>query len=581
MPTSPPRPAPRSAPRSAGPLPPGRLARGPLAVLLAAAVAAPAAFAQGPAPPTILVDVPGGARLLEDFNALLDLAGSPGASQKRGLNDILEGLLVGVDRDAPVRVEPLTDASPTRYRVIVPVSDRADFEQQNLQVSGIRVNRVSGQSALRRLGGVKNAAFDGYMKYYPAGGKDYAVIVERTADLPDALAPPGQLLRGSDDAIFYLVNAAGSPDDVAARWARVEEARAEAENALRPLEGETKEEFALRKTAAGGQVRELGRYYAEARQVFVRGNLPPSAAGAITGAIFQPLPGTESADAVARAAAEPSRFAGVPFDEDAAFCGRTRFPLTPRQVTGLKEVTAKMRAWADSKVAADADAPPARGESWRLLFDLFEQSVATGEVDAYARVDEVGEERRIVGGFALAPDADAVPAVRAFVNARGGRALEAGIGEVGGVTLHRVSFDAGRAGKVAELLGGSEMLVGTAPGVFWYAAGPDARASLEAAIVAAQAPGEADPQFFRFTARPAPALDLLRTISLSPKGEDLFGPYRPIADEVLAACDGRIKAVLAKREDGTVRATASMPRCLLELMGRVIAEYSRRNKLAG
>ena len=118
--------------------------------------------------------------------------------------------------------------------------------------------------------------------------------------------------------------------------------------------------------------------------------------------------------------------------------------------------------------------------------------------------------------------------------------------------------------------------------MFWYAAGPDALAELQKAIGQAQeVPDAADPTFFTLVARPGGAVELLDGFTLSGDAATTFGPYRPAIERALGSCTGRIKAELTKRPDGTVQGTAAAPRCLLEAVGRVIAEYSRRNRLAG
>ena len=558
------------------------------APLLALLAAVGTAAAQDADPPSVAAESPGGAAILEDFNAVLDLAGKEGAAQKKGLNALLEGFLPGVDEDLPIRVEALTEAAPTRYRVLIPVDDERNFERNNLAPSGIRVQRIAKTPSVRRLGGVRGAAFTGYMTYLqaPQGGK-YAVIVERQADLPTAIVNPGRLLESAPgtDGAFFLDNSAGGEDAVAARWKQVEDARAELEGALKRKagDGETPAQYELRKAAAATQVTELGRFYAEAKQVLIRTQLPPGAAGGETDLLYRPLEGTESAAALDAAAAEPSRFEGVPFEEGAAFAGRVRFPLTPRQVANYGALFEDARA-VTLELAAKAEDPAeaeARAAGWNTLFDAVAATVEGGVIDAFARVERVDGKQRILGAFAVPAGTDVAPAVESFGKSRAGRSARLNVAEVGGVALHEVTLGGPLDENARKLLGDNVVTVGTADGVVWYAAGPGGRASLEEAIgQAAKVPAEADPRFFRLAADPGVALDLLNQFELP----DLFGEYQAIATEVLEDCDESLRVTLKKvvLDDGdAVVGKATAPQCLLRLMGRALAKFSKDEGLAG
>ena len=125
-----------------------------------------------------------------------------------------------------------------------------------------------------------------------------------------------------------------------------------------------------------------------------------------------------------------------------------------------------------------------------------------------------------------------------------------------------------------------ELEGGTADGVLWYAAGPDARASLEEAITQAAAGGEADDRFFRLAARPGATLDLLTLLDRFDL-PDLFGEYRAITEEVLKTCDDPVRVTLKKVDAETVVGTALAPQCLLRLAGRALAKFSQDEGLAG
>ena len=556
------------------------------AAFLAAAVLAAApvpAAAQSDAPPSVAMESPGGAAILEDFNAVLDLAGKPGADQKRGLNDLLEGFLPGVDRTKPVRVEALTSEADTRYRVLIPVDNRRNFERDNLGPSGIRVSTLAKTPNVRQLGGTRNAAFTGFMTYLPApDGGEYAVIVERRADLPPAIVNPGRLLTPGDDGAFFLNNSAGGPDAVAARWDRVADARAELEGALKRKggEGETAAEYRLRKAAAAAQVTELGRFYAEAKQVLIRSQLPPGAGGGATTLLYRPLPGTESAAALESVGETPSRFEGVPFAEDAAFAGRVRFPLTPRQIENYKSVVTEMRAVTAelAEKAEDAGEKEARKTGWATLFDAFEAALDGGVADAFVRVEQVEGKQRIVGAFALPPGTEVAPAVESFGRSRVGRSANLNVAEVGGVALHEVTLGGPLDENARTLLGDNVVTVGTADDAVWYAAGPGARAALEEAIrQAALTPADADDRFLRLTGSPAAALDLLDQFELP----DLFGEYQSLAEEVLEGCEDPIRLTLKKVDAESVVGKAVAPQCLLRLVGRALAKFSKDEGLAG
>ncbi|NNJ25970.1 hypothetical protein [Alienimonas chondri] len=560
---------------------PSRLVPGLLALLLCSASAS--AQDGKVEPPQVLFESAGGARVLGDFTQAIDLAGEAGASQKQGLLDLLEGFLVGVDPEAPVRVEPLTKTSPTRYRIFVPVSDRRKWQQDNLNyASGIPSREIAGQKDRYKLGFVRNAAFDGYMEYYPSeSGPEYAVIVEQPEDLPQSgtTLKIGALLNADQDAAFLLRNKVGGEDAVARRWERVEEAEKELLSTLQIKADETPEEFDLRKTGAGMQISAIGRFYAEASVIFAGGSVPDGGIGAVSTIVFQPLPGTESAEALAQIGERPARFAGVPFNEEANFCGQTRFPVTTSEQARMKSLFEKMQALLNARTKA-ANLPEAqetaRLEAFQRMFDLANGVTSEGLVEAIVETVTVDGKRRVVGAVGLPEGSDVKPALEAFVASREGRSAEYGVAEVAGVSLHRLTLDDTFAGYVEDLIGTREIWIGTASNALWYAAGPGAREELESQVTAAAAGGEASDEFLRMTAAPAGAAKLLEKVE---GGE--YPEYRAIAREVLAACNGRITATLRKDEAGYVRGRAIAPRCLLILMGRLIAEISEREKLAG
>ena len=558
-----------------------------------APLAAAAALAAGPLcpgdapaqsadPPSVLFESPGGDRFTEDFSAVLDLAGEAGASQKQGLTDLLDAFLVGVDAKRAVRVEPLTDSSPTRYRLFIPVSDRRKFQRDNLDFgSGIPSRQLAGKQDTFRLGGVRGSTYEGYLKYFadPAGG-EYAVIAEQLEDMPGGVAKIGGLLTPGDDAGMLLRNRAGGDAAVAGRWRRVDQARDELLGTLKKKPEESPEEYALRKAGAALQVTELGRFYAEAKYVLMRGSVPEGGIGGVSTLLFQPLEGTQSAAAFARAGDAPSRFAGVPFDEDANFCGHTRFPLTERQQAGLKDLGGDMRALmlAETKTAQATDAErAARVDAYNRLFDLYGAAVDSGVVDATATAETVEGKRRIVGAFALPDGADAVPAVEAFVASRSGREAALNVAEVAGVSLHKITLGDDFGAEVRDLLGAAEVWIGTGPNAFWYAGGPGAQEELTAQIEAAAAGGAASEVFFRLQSDPAAAGEILERIEAG----GVFGDYKEVARDALRTCAGRVTLELKKDSGDKVVGRGIFPKCILTLVGRIIAEVSERENLAG
>ncbi|MEM9703290.1 MAG: hypothetical protein AAF907_12680, partial [Planctomycetota bacterium] len=236
-------------------------------------------------PPRVLFESAGGTRILDDFEQMLDLAGKQGAEQKEGLLILLEGFLVGVAPNAAVRIEPLTKTKPTRYRIFIPVNNRRNWQQNNLNLaSGIPSRKMAGFKDRFKLGFVRDAAFSGYMQYYPSedGGPEYAVIVEQQEDLPARVVKIGALLNAGQDASMLLQNKAGSQEAVARRWDRVEEAKMELISRLQKTAEESSERFALRKAAAAFQVAAGGRFYAESGVVFLSGDIPNGAIGGVS-----------------------------------------------------------------------------------------------------------------------------------------------------------------------------------------------------------------------------------------------------------------------------------------------------------
>ncbi len=543
---------------------------------------APAAALQ---PPSVLIESAGGKRILDDFTQMLDLAGPQGARQKRGLLALLDGFLVGLDPNAPIRLEPITESNPTRYRVFMPVADRRKWQRDNLDfASGIPVRELAGEKDTFQLGMVRNAAFDGYMRYYPTeGGPEYAVITEQKADLPKRVSKIGGLLQADQDAALLLRNAAADAAAVERRWKRVAEAEKDLLATLQIKPGETPEEFELRKWGAASQITSGGRFYAESQVIYAGASVPDGAIGAVGTVLFQPLPDTESAEALKRIGETPGRFAGVPFNDKGDYCGRLSFPLTPRQQVQLKGLHERALTLLAARVKA-AELPDAQREArmdaFNRLFAIADGVVADGLVELIVDAESTDEGRRVVGAVGIPPETDLRPLLEAFVASRDGHAIEWDAGEAVEVPLHRLTLDPTFVDAVDGLIDVREVWVGASPDAFWYAAGPGAKEKLQSQIEAAAAGGEADPEFLKITAAPSAAVDLLAKFEMTDDTAE-YDAFRKIALDVLAGCSGRISGSLRKDEGGIVRGRALAPRCLLTLIGRFIAEISEREKLAG
>ena len=557
---------------------PTAVSRSARLLFLEVACAVPIACAVPPAlpaqdgVPAIAVEVPGGSRLRADVGDLLDLTDAREQKQKRNLDDILDVFLIGVDQDRPIRVEPLTADSPTRYRLVLPIKNRADFERRNLPPNGIPVNRLRGSRDTYRLGGRRGAAFDGYMRYYQVGGADYVAIVEEQKDLPTRLTPPGTLLTDpADDAAFLLTNSA---DGLDARRERVTTAKRELIGAMKPLdrEGETREDFLLRRTAAGQQIESLGRYYAESERIY--GHTKVAGRDAASELQYSALPGTPTAEAMTRLDTLTSRFAGVPHEADAAFASRLLLPLVPDQQAGAKQVLGALQTSRFAAADADPDATPeqkrARKDAWTAGVDLLGRIAEAGTFDGFTRLREVDGKTRAAGGLALGPDTpDPSVIIQRFADSRSGRTASLNIEQYGGHALHKLELDPSRLGKLSDLFGGSTVHFATGNDMLLYTGGEDGLNELKALVDAVAKPGEKDPAFVRIDGALSTGLKIARAVPLPEDATE----FVELADRAFRQEPGRFHAAMAVQ--GTkARGESSAGEGVLRLAGKLLAKFA-------
>ncbi|HEX6987785.1 MAG TPA: hypothetical protein VF170_20560, partial [Planctomycetaceae bacterium] len=517
--------------------------------------------------------------VLDRLKMVLDLTSKEERKQYDALKDFVEVFLFGVDVRKPVRMDVLTGGPVTMYRLDVPVDNFKDFWQLNLKPLGIPVQGFARQPGLYKLGGNPGAAFNGFMLYDPKKRGGYATIVEDAQHLPPTNGPvPTQevqhLLSAGYDAALQLQNRPGGVEE---RRAHFEKEREQILGQLKRDADESVSDFNLRKFVAGLQFDESKRLYAEAKELVAGLTVSPNPAKGTAKLRIEPLPDTSLAESVSILGQQPSRFAGVPRDENAATSGRIHFPLDEFRKKNLLALSQKIRENELEETATEEGPTPEQKEAGKefinSLFDRIDEGLNQGVIDGFVEMTK-GQDGlyTVVGGLKSADGTKWVPVIELLPKTPRASNVKTNVGEHAGVQFHELTLSKEEHPDFHELFGGGRLLAGTGPDAIWYAAGPNAEEALKRAIDQAAQPGQPDPAVVSFRGELLPWVRILDQ-RLGTRGQD---KYRDMAIQAFRQGDGRLTLEVARNGDA-VDAEMTLDGGVLRFIGKALADFSAEN----
>lgn len=540
--------------------------------------------AQEPAPHMTIVQA-GADDLLRDLEFLLRLTSRTEQAQwEETIKPNLEIFLEGVDRTRPIRIDAMLSDEAVRYRSFFPITDVKDF-LNNLDSFGIISKRVAGVRDYYRL--EMPPQFTGFMRV----AHNYAIIVEQEADAPANIGDPtagiANLLGRGYGAAVVIDN---EPGTVEPRQREFTSYREETLAGLKPIQGETEQEFTLRRMAADHQLQEMERYFVQSDQL-VFGWTTDRKGPVGRGELFvTPLEGTSLQKSIQLIGEQPSHFAAVSRARDAVLYGRIRLPLEEMRQRNLAEMYTELQPYLKQRVETRwqlaADQQENANKAIDILFEMLNAGREAGLLDGYVQIrgPEQGAHSMVAG--VKTPDGNRVLEILELLPEISSEfQIELNVEEIGGTAIHSVS----RPQELQTDFFGpdAEIYVGTDAETVWIAVGNGVLADLKEAITATTEPAgdNVDPAFARLYVRFSPWLQVLEGIRAdqqAPTGErerQLWQEREALRKLALESFDGPGDSMEAQLQkvDNRLVGTAAFGTDTLRFVGKVMAKFAREN----
>lgn len=551
----------------------------------------------------IRIAQPGAKHLMSDLKDIVSLTPNKALQKQwKNLEETLDGFLMGIDRDKPMRVDFMigTDASgnpAVTYQPSFPIKKfegkKGDSFLENVDSLGYKAKKRPPQNDLYELAqpGVKGAK-PMFLRHVHG----YAVIGDREKDVPANLPNPindvQHLLTLGYDVVAEMKNDAAGAEK---RKAEFEGLRKQLEAAIKFKRNEDKSEFELRKLGTTQMFEELERFVVETELLRVGWTTEAGAKSGHGDLSLTPLPMTSLLDSVRLLAASTSYFANVQLHPNPALSGKVLFPLDPMRQEQAKVrhpiLRAACKTAMDKRENLTDDGKAAAKEAIDKLVDIFDASVEIGFdgfVDMYESGD--GKHTAIVGLRAGNPKlADDIVALLPKIRDDWQVTLNAE--DHGGVAIHRITIPSRRHPEFEALFAGEPALyVGTSEKAVWGACGKGSLEELKKAIdqQAQPVPEKPDANFFSGTMKFGPFIKLLDVIRANqPKdnvqktkqeiqAEKERDRLRQLALEAFAAGDDILSARLY-RDGDEVKGEMSVTEGIFRFIGSAIADFSKTN----
>ena len=556
-----------------------------IALILIASMPSPAQErpAQGGVEPQIVTMISSAEQVYTAIDQIMRLTGPVDGKQTQVIKNYLDVFLIGMDRQAPMRMDALVDKGPFRYRSAFPVPPQQmkNFRDDNLAPLGIQNRRVG--VTLYKLGG---KVFQGWMRY----DDEYAWFAEQQNDLgkpPEYMPPPDVALRTLQGKRYLfggeLINGANGVDERHQMLSKPGGFRERWLTGLKPRKDESESDFELRKLTLEHRLDELQQYVAEASHGEFGGHLDERGKSARFDLMLTPIQGTPLADNIAQLGKNPSDFAAIERKDQSALSLRVNYPLDAMRQENAVETLRMMRRRRDERIdesdTRNAQQKQKAKQAADVMFNVLESTVKSGLVDTFAEMwQRESGNHTLVAGLRTVDGTELLDAIKLLPETDEGQEVELEIEKVGDVAIHSVLLASeGERPAIGEIFGSYRGYVGTSKDAVWFAAGEDALDALKAAIEqvdSAEDPAP-DPVFFKLDTR----LDPIVKLTQNPTDDQMptaLSKYRRIAEEAFEPGDDRLE-VRFEKVGNDLRGLAQASAGILRFIGKAAAEFSREN----
>lgn len=456
------------------------------------------AFAAEPDDGRVIGGVASSDELVNDLKFIVvDLAKENKAWEESVFPNI-DVFLFGVDKTQPVGADLIFDPDAgRRSNIHVPIANRREFLEDNLNATDITTRPVPGDKNLYKLDNV----YKGFLRFVEAKDEPmYGTITAKQAEVPKEMpSPKGKLdslfKNGSDAAARWIA----TPATAEAREKGFAKIKSELLAAIEKRPNETKAAYDLRRMTVEQQSERLSRLLTNSAELTASWQTDTKARKFSGSTRLVGLPDSPVAKDIASIGTETSLFAKVPASDTAVLTGRILSPINEKY---REEQTTLYKTWLvawsesiDRKEGPTPDQKAARKQVAENFVNTLIGSMSLGWLDAYLEMQPSDNglytalmAARVQDSATILPILEALPKVEA------GWTNELNAFEEHGVQVHRLNLKAKLPASLKQFFGETgDLLVGTGDRTVWLAGGPDAESRLKALIAATASPDAAAP----------------------------------------------------------------------------------------
>ncbi|MCH7989577.1 MAG: hypothetical protein IID46_10590 [Planctomycetes bacterium] len=549
-------------------------------VLMISAVCVAPAEAQKKSAPEVNIVLKSGDELLSDLKFILSLTEKESQKQWDVIKAILDEIyLIDINKKKPIRIDVISEGNATYIRSAFPVSNLNKFRKNTLEPFGIDTravrnkrqnnNKKKGPVTLYRCGNL----FDGYLRYL----HNYAVLGEKLLHIPRNFPDPTKSIAGlveKFDLGMRFKNADKGLDD-RKKW--FDEKRQELLAAVKSKDGESTDDYDLRKLIYEQQLEEFGRFYVEASEGTIGWNTDVQKEEGRLEFDISAIGETSLEKSFDLLGQQPSYFANIPSSAESIFSGRFNLPLDDLRKENLLEFAKIMKTRAEKNVDADDGRNAEQKENSKkvvgLLYDLITKNAKAGLFDGFIeiRLNQSGN-KTTVGGFRTEEGTVLVDLLKLISESKTGRNATLDVDKEGEISIHKLSIPAKDHELLAYFIEDDTAYIGTSKESVWFAAGEDALEELKAAIqkVALPNTGNATDPFVNVSINLKPWIEQRD----KRRGEEGDVKLRQRALKAFKPGEDKLTFEM-KRVEKNITGTLTVQQGILRLVGEMMATFSK------
>lgn len=393
---------------------------------------------QAQKPSRIVAGLKSAQQLLDDMEFILVEMADKADSWENNVFPNIDIFLIGVDYENPVRFDVMLDVERGQYlQAIIPVSDRDEFLQDNLDPIGIIPERTRSDRDLYELTG---NVYEGWLRVLK--DPEYHLISPKKEDIPKDMPHPKlqheEFAEGKHLAFAQLKN----DDAVADREKIYAKFHTEILESIEKRPDESREGFDLRKKLAEQQSRLMGQYFAESKQTKIGIQVDREEKTLKGDLTFIALAETQLGKSIDRLKESRDRFASITA-EDPVMDLHLDIPMDETRQNEYRTAFEMMEPVLVQKIDEDEGASDeqkaGRKQLIKWLLDAFKTSV-TDRTNGFAQVTKSGEHHTIVAGIEYSSQEKALQIIKDIPTAMPSWKVEMEMDESAGVKIHKISL---------------------------------------------------------------------------------------------------------------------------------------------